>query len=83
MKPGRSSWKRFLLGLAAAVLLACLVLTIVMARSQARLERLRTKQTEITGTFEMDIPDTLCRDICSGEGGTFERTYVLIENSNT
>lgn len=79
MKPGRSSWMRFLLGLAAAVLLACLVLTAVMTQSQVRLKRLRAERVDFSGTFEADIPEISGRDICSGEGGAFERTFVLIE----
>jgi hypothetical protein len=74
---------RFLLVLDAAVLLVCLVLTAVMHRSQTRLERLRAELAEYSGTFETDIPDTMGRDICPGEGGAFERTYVLIENGKT
>jgi hypothetical protein len=70
---------RWLLGLTVAALLLIAALTAVQARSQARLERLRAERAEFSRTFEADISDISGRDICSGEGGAFERTYVLIE----
>lgn len=80
MKPGRSMWRRCILGLVAVILLVCLVLTAVRIQTQARLEKLRAERAEFSGTSEAEIPDISGRDICSGESGAVERTYVLIEN---
>jgi hypothetical protein len=79
MKPGLSGGKRCLLGLVAAALLASAALTSALARSQLHLERLRAIRADNPGICKVNTSDVLNRDICDGEGGKFERSYMIRE----